>query len=229
MDEEKFAKVVDACSLRDDFDRMPNGANTEIGEHGANLSGGQKQRISLARALYTVDERDIFLLDDPLSAADSKVAAHIFNKAILEFLKGKTVVLVTHGGQFLEKCDKVAFLYKGALSEYGKHEELMEKVGDYVKMQSYNKTHPHNGEELHENHKSVKDVQYLPDPGEILQFIKEEKNAKSQGIGVSLKYLKVNNDHYYVAAYLELKNFSPSIEIATNGCVMFSQKSLIFH
>ncbi len=57
---------------------MPDHDQTLIGERGVSLSGGQKARISLARALYT--EADIFLLDDPLSAVDSAVGRHIFEK-----------------------------------------------------------------------------------------------------------------------------------------------------
>ncbi len=47
---------------------------------GINLSGGQKQRVSLARAVY--QEADVYLLDDPLSAVDSHVGKHIFDKVI---------------------------------------------------------------------------------------------------------------------------------------------------
>ena len=54
------------------------GDSTEIGERGINLSGGQKQRVSLARAVY--QDRDIYLLDDPLSAVDAHVGKHIFDK-----------------------------------------------------------------------------------------------------------------------------------------------------
>jgi ABC-type bacteriocin/lantibiotic exporter with double-glycine peptidase domain len=59
---------------------LPGGLNTEIGEKGINLSGGQKQRLALARAVYS--QADIFLLDDPLSAVDSKVGNHIFSQVI---------------------------------------------------------------------------------------------------------------------------------------------------
>lgn len=66
----------------------------QIGERGLNLSGGQKQRISLARAVYS--NRDIFLLDDPLSAVDAHVGKHIFEECIKKELKGKSIILVTH-------------------------------------------------------------------------------------------------------------------------------------
>lgn len=60
-------------------------------------SGGQKQRVNLARAVYA--DKDIYLLDDPLSAVDARVAKHIFSKCIKGQLRDKTVLLVTHGIQ----------------------------------------------------------------------------------------------------------------------------------
>jgi len=64
-----------------------------------NISGGQKQRVSLARALYA--DRDIYLLDDPLSAVDAHVGKHIFNNYVKKELKDKTVLFVTHQLQVL--------------------------------------------------------------------------------------------------------------------------------
>ena len=57
---------------------MPDGDQTLIGERGASLSGGQRARVSLARAIY--HDADIYLLDDPLSAVDTSVGRHIFDK-----------------------------------------------------------------------------------------------------------------------------------------------------
>lgn len=68
-DRKRYEKVVEACALKADFDMLPAGDQTEIGEKGINLSGGQKQRVSLARAVY--QDADIYFLDDPLSAVDS--------------------------------------------------------------------------------------------------------------------------------------------------------------
>ena len=64
--------------MKPDLDILTGGDQTEIGEKGINLSGGQKQRVSLARAVY--NNADLYLLDDPLSAVDSHVGKHIFEK-----------------------------------------------------------------------------------------------------------------------------------------------------
>ena len=109
---------------------------TEIGERGVALSGGQRQRVNLARALYA--DADIYLLDNPLSAIDAKVGQHIFNKYIQVMLKNKTVLLVTHGLQFLRQCDRVIFIKNGEILEQGTHEELMaKKSGLYASMATF--------------------------------------------------------------------------------------------
>ena len=61
-----------------DLELLADGDRTMVGERGVTLSGGQKARVNLARALY--DDGDVFLLDDPLSAVDSEVGRHIFDK-----------------------------------------------------------------------------------------------------------------------------------------------------
>lgn len=57
---------------------LPEGDLTMIGERGVTLSGGQRARVSLARAVY--DDADIYLLDDPLSAVDTAVGRHLFDR-----------------------------------------------------------------------------------------------------------------------------------------------------
>ena len=79
-DKKRYDKVLEACALVTDLKILPGGDQTEIGEKGINLSGGQKQRISMARAVY--NNGDLYLLDDPLSAVDAHVGAHIFENVI---------------------------------------------------------------------------------------------------------------------------------------------------
>ena len=102
-----YTKVVEACALTQDLDILTGGDMTEIGEKGINLSGGQKQRVSIARAIYS--NRDIYLLDDPLSAVDAKVGKHIFENVIGSegLLKNKTRLLVTHGISYLPQTDMI--------------------------------------------------------------------------------------------------------------------------
>ncbi|XP_038013187.1 canalicular multispecific organic anion transporter 2 isoform X3 [Motacilla alba alba] len=125
--EEKYQDALEACALKTDLEVLPGGDQTEIGEKGINLSGGQRQRVSLARAVYS--SSDIFLLDDPLSAVDSHVAKHIFDKVIGPdgVLKGKTRILVTHGISFLPQVDHIFVLVDGKISEMGSYQELLKQ------------------------------------------------------------------------------------------------------
>ncbi|XP_034747580.1 multidrug resistance-associated protein 9-like [Etheostoma cragini] len=94
LDHSRYKRVLSCCCLEEDLNILPHGDQTLLGEEGVNLSGGQKQRVSLARAIYS--DRDLFLLDDPLSAVDAHVGKHIFEKCIKGELQGKSIILVTH-------------------------------------------------------------------------------------------------------------------------------------
>ncbi|XP_046664349.1 multidrug resistance-associated protein 1-like isoform X2 [Homalodisca vitripennis] len=127
----KYINTVESCALTQDFDMLPGGDSTEIGEKGINLSGGQKQRVSLARAIYS--DADIYLLDDPLSAVDANVGKHIFENVIgpRGVLRKKTRILVTHGVTFLSQVDKIIVLKRGEITEEGTFKELMAKKGEF--------------------------------------------------------------------------------------------------
>ncbi|XP_045844082.1 ATP-binding cassette sub-family C member 11 isoform X3 [Meles meles] len=127
-----YHQVLHCCSLNRDLEILPFGDMTEIGERGLNLSGGQKQRISLARAVYS--NREVYLLDDPLSAVDTHVGKHIFEECIKKTLRGKTVILVTHQLQYLAFCDQIILLEDGKICEKGIHSELIQKKGRYAKL-----------------------------------------------------------------------------------------------
>ncbi|XP_019629882.1 PREDICTED: multidrug resistance-associated protein 5-like [Branchiostoma belcheri] len=132
FDANRYEMTVQACCLKQDFEQLPGGDMTEIGERGINLSGGQKQRISLARALYA--DRDIYLLDDPLSAVDAHVGEHIFRHYIKETLRSKTVILVTHQLQYLSECDEVVLLKDGRVAGQGPHRRLVTMNAEYAEM-----------------------------------------------------------------------------------------------
>nr|XP_006823843.1 PREDICTED: multidrug resistance-associated protein 5-like [Saccoglossus kowalevskii] len=127
-----YEKSIFAACLQDDLELLPRGSDTEIGERGVTLSGGQKQRISLARAMYA--RRDIYLLDDPLSAVDAHVGKHIFKYFIKEGLCGKTVMFITHQLQYLSVCDHILVLKDGKIVECGTHEQMMASGLDYAQL-----------------------------------------------------------------------------------------------
>lgn len=131
MDRQKYHDVVHACALKFDFEMLPGGDQTEIGERGINLSGGQKQRIALARAVYS--DCDIYLLDDPISAVDVHVAKHIFHKVIgpKGLLAGKTRLLATHAVSFLPQMDMIYVIVKGKIHERGSYAELIQQRGEF--------------------------------------------------------------------------------------------------
>ncbi|CAG9574110.1 putative ATP-binding cassette protein subfamily C,member 2 [Leishmania major strain Friedlin] len=111
FDEEDAARLADAVrvsQLEADLAQLSGGLETEIGEKGVNLSGGQKARVSLARAVYA--NRDVYLLDDPLSALDAHVGERVVEECFLGALAGKTRVLATHQVHIVPRADYVVAL-----------------------------------------------------------------------------------------------------------------------
>ena len=116
-DKKRLDDAIHYSGLKDDLKILPNGLDTEIGEKGTNLSGGQKARVSLARALYS--NKDIYLLDDILSAVDVHVGKFLVEETILKYLKGKTVIMPTHAIAYLERADNVIVMKKGRIMTFG--------------------------------------------------------------------------------------------------------------
>ena len=88
--------------------------------------------MALARALYC--DRDIYLLDDPLSAVDANVGQHLFREYILGALKGKTVILVTHQLQYLPHTDRIFIMAHGRIQQTGTYEELLNSGFDFAEI-----------------------------------------------------------------------------------------------
>ena len=122
--QDKYSRILEACSLTEDVRLFPNGDQTVVGELGAVLSGGQRARVSLARAVYM--DADLYLLDDPLSAVDMKVSQYIFQKCIKGLLSNKIRVLTSHQEQHMKEADRVIVLSKGRVLANGTFSEVQE-------------------------------------------------------------------------------------------------------
>ncbi|CAG2111114.1 unnamed protein product, partial [Medioppia subpectinata] len=133
--ESRYKRVVEVCALKRDFEIFPFGDKTLVGERGVQLSGGQKARITLARALYR--NSDIVLMDDPLSAVDTSVAEHIFDKCIVDYLCDKIRILVTHQIQFIRKATQILVLNdEGKCLGLGSYDELQSRGLDFMSILS---------------------------------------------------------------------------------------------
>ena len=124
LDENRYNKTIEICQLTRDLEILEGGDLTHIGEKGINLSGGQKARLSVARAVYS--NKDIILMDDPLSALDAHVKKSIFDEVCCKELKDRTRVLVTHAVDFLDSVDRIIVVDKGKIKLNGTYSELME-------------------------------------------------------------------------------------------------------
>ncbi|KZF22614.1 multidrug resistance-associated protein 1 [Xylona heveae TC161] len=133
-DPQFYERTVHACALTDDFQALPDGDKTQVGERGISLSGGQKARLTLARAVYA--RADIYLLDDCLSAVDQHVGRHIINKVLGSngLLQGKTRILATNSIPVLMEADFIALLRDNTIVEKGTFEQLMAMRGEIANL-----------------------------------------------------------------------------------------------
>jgi ATP-binding cassette subfamily B protein len=129
--------VVEAAkqsAVHSDIERLDRGYATILGERGVNLSGGQKQRISIARALLRKPE--ILILDDCLSAVDTKTEKHILSslQRRMELNSRACTLMVSHRISTIKHADKILVLDNGKLVEKGHHDVLITKGGLYSEM-----------------------------------------------------------------------------------------------
>eukprot|EP00058_Branchiostoma_floridae_P007841 XP_002593329.1 hypothetical protein BRAFLDRAFT_119583 [Branchiostoma floridae] len=130
--EDVYNEVIQVCALEKDLELLPHGDMTLVGDRGVTLSGGQKARINLARAVY--HDAEIYLLDDPLSAVDSEVGRHLFNRCIQGVLSNKACILVTHQLQYLKEADQIMVLLEGEQVATGTYSELQNSGIDFTKL-----------------------------------------------------------------------------------------------
>eukprot|EP00965_Chrysotila_dentata_P110803 3661814-Pleurochrysis_carterae.AAC.1 len=133
-DHERYERVLRACQLMPDLSLLPERDFTLIGDRGVFLSGGQRARVALARAVYA--DAEVYLLDDPLAACDSRVAAALMEEVIGPngLLKDKLRILSTSNLESLGGADQIHVLRNGEVQESGTYEELARTDGAFSRL-----------------------------------------------------------------------------------------------
>ena len=196
---ERYEEVLDKCQLKYDLDILEGGDLTEIGEKGVNLSGGQKVRVSLARAVYA--DPDIFLLDDPISALDANIGKKIMNDLIINYLKNKTRVIVTHALQYLQYMDRIIYMKNGRIEWSGTFQEILNQEF-FISMKKLSKLNESKKEEEKKARKKSEEKQAISLSGnEVVKIIKaEDEEVGSVKLGVYLNYSQYMGGSLYLLA-----------------------------
>ena len=121
-------RAIDRASLRSVVDRLLVGLNTIVGSGGHGLSGGERQRVALARLFLRNPQ--IVLLDEPLEGLD-QVTRKALHRDLMEYVKDKTCLYITHQLEGLEQMDRILFMDKGQIIEDGTYEELIALRGHF--------------------------------------------------------------------------------------------------
>ena len=130
---EKIIKYAKISNIHDDIKKFGEQYNSVLGERGINISGGQKQRIAIARAM--IKEPSILILDDSLSAVDTKTEDLIF-KNIFNKGSSSTKIIISHRVSTLKYCDNIIVLKDGEIIQKGNHNKLKKEKGYYKEIYS---------------------------------------------------------------------------------------------
>jgi len=125
---EAVYEAAKKAEIYDEIMEFEDKFETVIGERGVTLSGGQKQRVAIARALLTNPE--VLILDDALSAVDTKTERYILEN-LVEDRKGKTNIIISHRISSIQHADNIIVLSDAQIIEHGTHQELIAKGGLY--------------------------------------------------------------------------------------------------
>jgi ATP-binding cassette subfamily B protein len=122
------------AAVEDNILSFPEQYNTIVGEKGVMLSGGQKQRVSLARAI--IKSPGLLILDDALSAVDTKTEEDILNalQQRQQLPDPPTVLLISHRISTVKSADLILVMDHGKIIETGTHSELLALQGDYAEL-----------------------------------------------------------------------------------------------
>jgi len=137
-DDLQLWRALEIAQMQDVISQLSNGLETQIGRSGIRLSGGQRQRLAIARMVLSNPK--FVILDEATSALDTATEAAL-HKALTEFLKGRTTLIVAHRLSAVKQADLIYVLEDGQVTQAGTHGELVEQQGLYQTLYGNVQTH----------------------------------------------------------------------------------------
>ena len=128
---EEVLEASEIANANEFIQNLPEKFQTNIGDSGGTLSGGQKQRLSIARAV--LKNPPIMILDEATSALDTE-SEQLVQVALENMMQNRTSLVIAHRLSTIQKADTIVVMKKGQIVEQGKHEELLERKGEYFKL-----------------------------------------------------------------------------------------------
>ncbi|WMT43607.1 ATP-binding cassette domain-containing protein [Paenibacillus sp. D2_2] len=123
MSDEQIYELLDQVFLKDKVLSLPERLNTMVGEKGIKLSGGERQRLAFARIM--AQQRELVILDEPVSALDN-ITEHKIMDTILDMFKEKTLLIIAHRLDFVRHVDRILLVRDGAVVDDGTFEYLLQ-------------------------------------------------------------------------------------------------------
>jgi ATP-binding cassette subfamily B protein len=130
-DPQQVCRAADIAHLHGDILSFPEQYETVLGERGVTLSGGQRQRTAISRAVARQPE--VLILDDVLSAVDTRTEAEIMHK-LRPVMRERTCLFVSHRISTLRETDEIVVIEDGRITQRGPHEVLIAEPGYYAEL-----------------------------------------------------------------------------------------------
>ncbi len=129
--ESRIRDALEAASLLEFVDSLPEGIHTQVGSNASAMSGGQRQRLAIARAL--IKDAPILILDEATSALDNESERQV--QASLErLMAGRTTLVIAHRLSTVQKADRIIVMDQGRIAEEGTHADLLAQGGLYANL-----------------------------------------------------------------------------------------------
>ncbi|XP_042513446.1 ABC transporter B family member 4-like [Macadamia integrifolia] len=169
------------------IDKLPQGLDTSVGEHGTQLSGGQKQRIAIARAI--LKNPRILLLDEATSALDAE-SERIVQDALDRVMVNRTTVIVAHRLSTVRNADMIAVIHRGKIVEKGSHSELVrDPEGAYcqlIRLQEMNRESEHGINDQDKPETTVDSAWHLSQRTSVRRSISRASSLRNNSIRRSI-------------------------------------------